>query len=307
MNRIVAAAFALVCLDTSGLAADRAGPSPAASSEAVGPDDAYGFMDGTGVGSPGDRGLTSETTARFGKLDGSYSGINTKLEAGWTPIQRLQVSLAVWAAYHEIRNNTVPGYPNQNRFAFDGLAGQVRYQIRERGAAPFEPGFTVGLELRWARFSEGLGISAERVAATLKFAMDSALVGDRLYGTLNLNIGPGTERPRSALGYANDSGLELGGALSWRIAPAGNTFVGGNVRYVAAYAGAFLNQWGGNAVLIGPTFFHKIGDVGPLKDSFLSLAWNAQVWGRAAGGVTGNLDLVNFERHQVRVKLGGAF
>ncbi len=307
MNRFVAAAAALL-LAGPAMAADVARrPAEAPAAEAAGPDDAYGFLDGTGVGSPGDRGLTSETTARFGKFDGRYAGINTKLEAGWTPVQRLQVSLAVWAAYHDIRNNTVPGYPNQNRFAFDGLAGQVRYQLRERGAAPFDPGFTVGVELRWGRFSEGLGISAERFAATFKVAADAALVGDRLYGAVNLNIGPGTERPRGAPGYANDSGLELGGALAWRVGEGSSTFVGGNVRYVAAYGGAFLNQWGGHALLVGPTFFHKIGDVGPLKDTYLSLAWNAQVWGRAAGGATGSLDLVNFERHQVRVKLGGAF
>jgi hypothetical protein len=309
MKRAILATLGLVAMVAPASSADVGrSAAPAAASEAAGPDDAYGFLDGTGVGSPGDRGVTSETTARFGKLDGSYAGINSKLEFGWTPVQRLQLSVAVWAAYHDIRNNTVPGYPNQNRFAFDGLAGQARYQLRERGANPFDPGLTVGLELRWARFSEGLGIAAEeRFAATFKVAMDAALVGDRLYGSVNLNVGPGTERPRGLPGYLNDSGLELGGALAWRISEGGSTFVGGNVRYVAAFAGAFLNQWGGNAVLVGPTFYHRFGDIGPFKDAFVSLAWNAQVYGRAAGGVTGNLDLVNFERHQVRVKLGGAF
>jgi hypothetical protein len=313
MKRAIFAAMALAAVSLDGSlpagAADVARPGAAApAAELTGPDDAYGFLDGTSVGNPGDRGVTSETTARFGKFDGSYAGVNSKLELGWTPVQRLQLSLAVWAAYHDIRNNTVPGYPNQNRLAFDGLAGQARYQLRERGANPFDPGITVGLELRWARFSEGLGISAqERFAATFKFAMDAALVGDRLYGSVNVNVGPGTERPRGLPGYLNDSGLEIGGALAWRISEGGSTFVGGNVRYVAAFAGAFLNQWGGNAVLVGPTFYHKFGDVGPFKDAFVSLAWNAQVYGRPAGGVTGNLDLVNFERHQVRVKVGAAF
>lgn len=308
MNRIAVAAVAVSLFAMPAMAADVGRPQAGApAGEAASPDDAYGFLDGTGVGSPGDRGLTVETTARFGKFDGRYTGINTKLEAGWTPVQRLQVSLAVWAAYHDIRNNTVPGYPNQNRFAFDGLAGQVRYQIKERGAAPFDPGLTVGVELRWGRYSEGLGIAAERFAATFKVAADAALIGDRLYGSVNLNIGPGTERPRGAPGYANDSGLELGGALAWRLGEGSSTFVGGNLRYVAAYGGAFLNQWGGHAVLVGPSLFHKFGDIGPLKDTFVSLAWNAQVWGRAAGAATGGLDLVNFERHQVRVKLGGAF
>lgn len=298
----------LLAAPSAAMAADPGRPlPPSAGAEAAGPDDAYGFLDGTGVGNAGDRGATSETTARFGKLDGRYVGINSKLEAAWTPVNRLQVAVAVWGSYHAIRNNTVPGYPDHDRFAFDGLAGQVRYMLRERGSAPFDPGFTVGLELRWARFSEGLGVSAERFAATVKFAMDAALVGDRLYGSVNLNLGPGTEHPRGLPGHVNDSAIEAGGALAWRVSEGGSTFVGANVRYVAAYGGAFLNQWAGHAVLVSPTFYHRFGDIGPLKETFVSLAWNAQVWGRAGGGVTGSLDLVNFERHQLRVKIGGAF
>lgn len=308
MRRAVVAALGVVAMAAPAWSADVGRPAePAAASDLTAPDDAFGFLDGTGVGSRGDRGLTSETTARFGKPGGTFAAIHSKIEAAWTPVDRLQVSAAVWAGYHNIRNNIIPGYPDHDRFAFDGLAGQVRYQLRERGAGPFDPGLTVGLELRWGRFSDGLGLPAERFAATFKVAADAALVGDRLYGALNVNVGPGTERPRGFPGYMNDSGLELGGALAWRTSEGGSTFVGGNIRYVAAYAGAFLNEWGGHAVLVGPTLFHKFGDIGPFKDTFVSLAWNAQVYGRAAGGVTGNLDLVNFERHQVRVKIGGAF
>ncbi|WP_439572994.1 hypothetical protein [Phreatobacter sp.] len=310
MNRAVVALVASMTIAAPPLAmaADPARPLPApAGAEAAGPDDGYGFLDGTGVGNAGDRGVTVESTARFGKLDGRYLGINSKLEAAWTPVNRIQVAVAVWSSYHAIRNNTVPGYPDQNRAGFDGLAGQVRYMLRERGTAPFDPGFTVGLELRWARFSEGLAVPAERFAATLKFALDAALVGDRLYGAINVNLGPGTEHPRGLPGHVSDSAIEVGGALAWRVSEGGSTFVGANLRYVAAYGGAFFNQWAGHAVFVGPTVFHRFGDAGPLKDTFVSLAWNAQVWGRAAGAATGNLDLVNHERHQLRVKIGGAF
>lgn len=309
MQRTAIALLAILIVPAgSAGAADalRPGPVPLAA-EPAGPDDAFGFLDGSGVGNAGDRAIVSETTARFGKLDGSYAGVNSKLEAAWTPVNRLQVAVALWGSYHAIRNNTVPGYPNVNRAAFDGLAGQVRYMLRERGAGPFDPGVTVGLELRWGRFSEGLAVPAERFSATLKVAMDAALVGDRLYGAVNLNLGPGTEHPRGQPGFVNESAVELGGALAWRVAEGGSTFVGGNVRYVAAYGGPLFNQWAGHAVLVGPTFYHRFGDIGPLKETFVSLAWNVQVWGRAAGGATGSLDLVNAERHQLRVKIGGAF
>jgi hypothetical protein len=38
----------------------------------------------------------------------------------------------------------------------------------------------------------------------------------------------------------------------------------------------------------------------------LSAAWNVQVWGAVAGS-SGALDLVNFERHQVKLRVGVSF
>jgi hypothetical protein len=39
---------------------------------------------------------------------------------------------------------------------------------------------------------------------------------------------------------------------------------------------------------------------------FLSAAWNVQVWGAVAGS-SGALDLVNFERHHVKLRVGVSF
>ncbi|QCK86476.1 hypothetical protein E8L99_12280 [Phreatobacter aquaticus] len=269
------------------------------------PDDAFGFVDGTAFSERCDLDTQTEITGRFGKRDGAYRGVNSKIEASFLAAPRWQVSVALWHAYHSIRDNTVPGYPNQDRSAFDGLAFQVDYQFRERGEGTFDPGFAVGVEYRWGRFSEGAGISAERVAVTLKSAIDMALYTDRIYGSFNFNLGPGTERLRFTQTYVNDSGIEAGVALTYRLRPRGRTFVGLNARYLAAYTGAFFNQWTGHAVMVGPTFFHEFGDIGRLRGVFMSAAWTPQVWGRAAGGVTGTLDLVNFERQQFRLRIGG--
>jgi len=298
------AGVALACLALLATLPAQGAPCPAVEAGPADPDDAFGFVDGTSLSDRCDVDVQKEVLARFGKRDGSFGAANSKIEATWLMAPRWQASVAVWHAYHGIRGNSVPGYPGQDRSAFDGLATQVAYQFRERGEKPFDPGFSVGVEMHWGRFSEGAALSAERFSAVLKSAVDMALHGDRLYGALNVNIGPGTERVRLAPGYANDSMVEVGLALTYRLAPAGSTFVGINGRYGAAYSGAFLNQWAGHAVFVGPTFFHEFG-IGRLRSVFLAAAWTPQIWGRAGGGVTGALDLVNFERQQFRLRLGG--
>lgn len=302
---IASLAFGLVLIGPGAAEAVKCGDRAPAVAEPTDADDAFGFIDGSGLSSPCEIDIQKEMTARWGKRDGTYRGVNAKLEATWLLAPRWQASFALWQAYHGIRNNTVPGYPNQNRHAFDGLHVQVAYQFRERGERVFDPGFSVGVEFRWGRLSESEALSAERFAVTLKGAIDMAVHSDRLYAGINFNLGPGTERLRFGQGYVNDSGVELGAALTYRLRDGGRTFVGFNARYLAAYSGAFFNRRQGEAIFLGPTLFHEFGDIGPLRSVFLSIAWTPQVWGQDAGGILGGLDLVNFERHQFRLRIGG--
>jgi hypothetical protein len=57
----------------------------------------------------------------------------------------------------------------------------------------------------------------------------------------------------------------------------------------------------GQALYAGPTFYLRLND-----KLWLSAAWNFQAWGTTAAG-NGALDLANFERQQVRLRLGMIF
>jgi hypothetical protein len=274
-------------------------PSPAE------PDDAFGFLDGTALSDPCTVDVQTEIVGHHGKRDGRFTSLNSKVEATWLAAPGWMISVAFWHAFHAIRDNTVPGYPNHNRSAFDGAAVQVAYQFRERGEHAFDPGFSVGIETRYGKFSEGTAFSADRYSVAIKGAIDMALSGDRLYGAFNFSLGPGTERVRLTPGYVADSALELSLAATYRLTHGGNTFIGVNARYAASFSNAFYGRWSGHAVLAGPTLYHEFGTVGPLQYVFLSVAWTPQIWGRAAGGVTGDYDLVNAERQQFRLRIGG--
>jgi hypothetical protein len=78
-------------------------------------------------------------------------------------------------------------------------------------------------------------------------------------------------------------------------------FVGFEARYFRQYDGLPLNSFAGQALYAGPTFYAKLGE-----HALISAAWNAQVWGSASGGPDA-LDLIHFDRQQVRLRLAVSF
>ena len=75
----------------------------------------------------------------------------------------------------------------------------------------------------------------------------------------------------------------------------------GEARNLRHYDGLGLNGFAGQAFYVGPTFYATFGE-----RYFVSAAWNVQVWGAVAGS-SGVLDLDNFERHHVKLRIGASF
>jgi hypothetical protein len=78
-------------------------------------------------------------------------------------------------------------------------------------------------------------------------------------------------------------------------------WIGAEIRYLRSYEGSTPDVFSGQAIYVGPTLYAQLG-----KQAWLSLAWNAQVFGAAVGDPR-PLDLVNFERHQAKLRLGFDF
>ena len=92
-----------------------------------------------------------------------------------------------------------------------------------------------------------------------------------------------------------ESSFQALAAISGAITP--NLFVGAEVRYLAAYEGSFLNQLEGRALYVGPTLYARLA-----PKSTITLAYSWQVAGKAMEEPDQNLDLLNFERQQFRVR-----
>ena len=78
-------------------------------------------------------------------------------------------------------------------------------------------------------------------------------------------------------------------------------FIGGEARYLDRHDGLALGAFMGQALYAGPALYVKLND-----RSFLSAAFNAQIWG-GGEGLPGALDLDHFERYQAKLRFGVSF
>lgn len=122
---------------------------------------------------------------------------------------------------------------------------------------------------------------------------------DRLFGALNLVFD--TERTRVVNGSSVEEAptFGAGAALAAQVFP--DVWLGAETRYLRSYVGLTLDPFAGQAMFAGPTLYAKLG-----ATAWVSAAWNVQLWGGGAA-VPGALDLVNFERHEAKLRIGFTF
>jgi hypothetical protein len=151
----------------------------------------------------------------------------------------------------------------------------------------------------WGLVDETSGVRTNHFGAEIQILADRELKPDLLVGAVNFFFADDRARLLASDGVEHESLLGAGTALAAQIMP--NVWLGGEARYLRDYRGAALNAFSGQAVYIGPTLYARLSG-----KAFVSLAWNFQIWGGATMA-PGALDLVNFERNQVNLRLGFGF
>jgi hypothetical protein len=253
----------------------------------------FGFAEGADVGAKGGREIETTFTSRFGK-PGSYHALEGETAFRYVFADGLRASLGVLSDFHGIHG--VPGLPDTTSLVFNGLSSELRWQAIERGnASPLALSFTFNPQ--WRRVDDLSGVRAETYALPVGVLLDMAIVPDALYGALNVTYTPSVAQLSGS--WDQQSALEVSTAIAGAVKP--GIFVGAEVRHVSAYQGSFLNRKQGEAFFAGPTLFVEL----PYHIIFKAV-WSAQVAGKA-NGASGALDLVNFERNQVRMQLVKSF
>jgi hypothetical protein len=255
----------------------------------------FGFTEGSDIGEAGEKELEADSTGRFRRLGGSYNNVATALEAKYSLSDRLRLSAVATVAYYHIAGTD--GFDDRRQGALQSVSFDARYRLFDREHAPF--GLTLSVEPHWGFTDETSGAPADQYGAEFRLLADRALIAGRLFAALNVSYEPEQTRLRASGEMLRDSTLGVAAALALQVMP--SVFIGAEARNLRHYEGLGLNGFAGQALYIGPTFYATFG-----QGYFLSAAWNVQVWGAVAGS-SGALDLVNFDRHQVKLRFGVTF
>lgn len=260
----------------------------------------FGFTYGSSTESQGVRKLAIESVGRIGKRMSDYGALGQKIEFAYAFTDRLTMSATVLGDYHRVRARS--GFeadvePVRPRYVFNGFGGEIRYRLLDRNTAPF--GLTLHLEPSLAMTDEASGLRARKFGSENKIIFDRALIADKVFAAINLTQEVEIVKERGAAAWERASVIGVSAAAAWQARP--GVFLGGEVRYLRAYESLGLSRYAGEAIYAGPTL-----TVFTPNDMFLSLAYNNQISGSERGSVS-RRDLVNFERHLVRLKAGFHF
>lgn len=255
----------------------------------------FGFTEGSDIGEAGDKELEADSTGRFGKLGGSYNTVATTLEAKYNFSDRFRLSADATVAYYDITG--VNAIDDRRQGALQSISFDARFRLFDREHAPF--GLTLSVEPRRGFADEMSGEPADQYGAQVRVIADRELIAGRLFAAFNIIYEPEQTRLCASGETLRESTLGVGAALAMQVMP--NVFVGAEARNLRRYDGLGLDGFAGQALYIGPTLYATFGE-----RYFISAAWNVQVWGAVAGS-SGALDLDNFERHHVKLRIGARF
>jgi hypothetical protein len=255
----------------------------------------FGFITGTDIGEVGEKELESETTGGLGKRTGSYTALSHMLALEYTPRENLRLEMGANNSYHDISG--VAELDDLRRGAFQGLSLEVRYRLLSREQSGI--GLTVLSEPHWLRVDDTSGQLVNQYGAGLAILMDKELIPNRVVAAFNLLYDPEVKKFQDTGEWSREATYGVGAGLMNQIWP--GVFVGAEARYLRQYESFGFDRFAGHAVFLGPNVFIR-----PSERWRITATWTMQVAGRAAGD-SSPLDLRNFERHQVRLRVGYHF
>lgn len=271
-----------------------AGPG-AASDHGVDTEHLFGFTEGSDIGAPPEKELESETTARLGKRGGSFRAVDSALVLKVPLSDRFR--LAPGLAFAGYRMRGVPGLDDREVAALAGGFVETRARLWTRAEAPF--GLTLNTVVGASRLDAATGLGARGLSIEAGLLMDREIVPGDVVAGLNIVYALGRSRIDGIAGDQQASNLEISGALAKRIVP--GLFLGVEARYLRAYSGLGLDRFVGQAVYLGPTVYKEL-----TEETWMSFTWGTQVSGSEVRAGE-DRDLTNFDRHQVRLRVGTHF
>lgn len=258
----------------------------------------FAYLRGAQVEARGEWELEQWTTARLGKADGRYLGLDLQTELEYGVTDRFQTSLYLNTIYHDIEDarGGSETFDDRNAFVFDGTSAELKYQISDPFRQPW--GLALYFEPGYRRFS---AVSGEREDAWFlesKIIVQRHFFDHRLIVAFNYTVEPEWEREP---GEEWETGLEMEWALGASWALSSSWRVGVEARLDTEFAEADLDQQEFSAFFLGPNVHFA-------RDRwYATLAVLPQIAGWRDAPGTDGLHLDDQERLELRLKLGFEF
>ncbi len=266
-----------------------------ASDHGVDTEHLFGFTEGSDIGAPPEKELESETTARLGKRGGTFRAVDSAVVLKVPLSERFRLAPGLAFAGYAMRR--VPGLDDREVAALAGGFIETRARIFTRDEAPF--GLTLNTVIGGSRLDAATGLAASGLSVEAGLLMDREIVPGEVVAGLNVVYALGRSRLAGIAGDQQASNVEISGAVAKRFGP--GLFLGLEARYLRAYSGLGLDRFAGQAVYLGPTLYKTL-----TEETWISFTWGTQLAGSEAGAGE-DRDLTNFDRHQVRLRIGTHF
>jgi hypothetical protein len=256
-------------------------------SGAVDTEHIFGFTEGSDIGEKGDKEVDHSSYMFLGK-QGNFVAIVNETVFRYGVGNGFRASFNLLTDYHGVYNS--PGIPNRSTFAVSGLSSELDWALLERGKAPF--GLTLSFIPQWRRLDDTSGAPQESFGFPIQLLADVALLPNKWFAAVNLNYAPVFIHNSGT--WTTSQPMEVSAATSFGIS-SDIVFIGGEIRHLTQNQHGFFSE---HALFIGPSIYVKLWENADVK-----LAWSAQI----PDETTGKIDLVNYERHQLRLQFATGF
>ncbi len=262
--------------------------SACADSEGI-PTDAFGFTTGSDVAEKGSFGSSLTYGGAFGTRAGQLNSHGLQLQGSYGLLPCLEVGPYLLGGFTDA---SFGGVSADSRSFGAGI--EMKYRLLGRDLHGI--GLTVIVDPSFNRTDpDGAGRFTTYNTGIRLFA-DKTLVPGKLYAALNLSQDLTWTGPSP---YGRSSTFTVGGALAWQALD--GVYLSGEVRHQRRYNDLGFGNEAGYATFAGPGIYWQA-----TKQLALSAAYNIQIAGKAKGQ-PGDLDLVNFSQHLLKLKLAYSF
>jgi hypothetical protein len=254
----------------------------------------FGFMIGSDIGHVGEREFQAAVSGRFGRAGRRFRTGEQEFELELVPLPDLRIELGSSVSAYDLAG--MPGVTDRRGVAWQGASIDIRYRLLDRELAPF--GMTLAFGSDVSRLDVASARRVNGVGAGLRLAFDREIFAG-VIAAVNLFYQPEWIR-FSATGRIEREAV-VGASLGVMAEASAGVLIGGEARYMRRYDGIGLNELAGQALYVGPTVYVQL-----TKTTRLTASWSTQLWGQSEAGGSA-LDLVNFDRHQLRLVYGVNF